>query len=65
MKNLDGLEVGETVWFRYHTGKIYTGIIMSLSDKDKHGNTATILTQEMGYRTVKTESCSKNKKSLK
>lgn len=65
MNDLLGFTVGETVWFKYHTGKIMSGIVASLSDKDKDGPVATLLTQDMGFRTVLLSKCSKLKQDLK
>ena len=65
MDNLMGFVVGETVWFKYHTGKIMSGIVASLSDKDKAGPVATLLTQDMGFRTVLLSKCSKIKEDLR
>ena len=64
MNDLMGFTVGETVWFKYHTGKTMTGIIASLSDKDKDGLVATLLTQDMGFRTVLLSKCAKTKEDL-
>ena len=41
-----------------------TGTVAKLSDKDKDGLTATILTQEMGFRTVLLDCCAKTKSEL-
>lgn len=61
MNSLMGFQIGETVWFAYHTGKKMEGTIASLSDKDKAGPVATLLTRDMGFRTVLLSKCEKSR----
>ncbi len=55
---LEGFKLGDSIWFEYHSGKIYQGEIKSFFIDEKHGNCVNVMTIEAGYRTVLLEKCS-------
>ena len=55
LEALQGLKKGDTVWIRYHDGKIYKGIVDSFEKRVE--GVVTIITVENGYRAAKIADC--------
>ena len=52
------IEVNDVIWFTYHNGKNYKGLVKEIISSKEEGVIVTILTQDTGYRTVPIEQCS-------
>ena len=53
---------GDSVWIRYHNGKIYEGRVIRFQKEGE--SIVTVFTPENGYRTVKASDCALTREDL-
>jgi len=57
-EKLDGLEVGQTIWFTELDDHVYSGPIDRLIEHPKYGNWVSVYCRPGGYRTKHTQEVS-------